>query len=621
MCGIVACYSKGTVDQTTVSRMIEKLRHRGPDAIGTYFHEHGKMALGHTRLSVIDLSDAANQPFHSNDGRYVTIFNGEIFNYRTLREELQKKHNIDFRTHSDTEVITEGFSIWGTNLPLRLQGMFSIVIVDKVEEKMMVFRDRVGKKPLYYYKSDTLIAFASEIKSLLVHPQIQNNGLQHRAVNHFLHLGYIPACDTIYKNIFKFPAGYFAEIGASLGDFQPTAYWSIGESIAGPRVTHRTEAKTKLRELLHDAVSSRLITDVPLGSFLSGGIDSSLVTAVASSLTPGRLKTFSIGFEEDRFDESRYAIAVASSLGTVHHNYILKEKEAIEMMPVYLRHFDEPFADTSAIPTMLVSRLARQEVTVALTGDGGDELFQGYGAYNWANRLRSPFTRMVFGMAGKLLSMTGNSRLHRISELVKPNTFGIRSHIFSQEQYFFSQREIRDNLMVDSFGFDAFEYHDDEVNDADLTAGEKQALFDLRYYLPDDLLVKVDRASMYYGLECRSPLLDYRLVEYAFRLAPMLKKNRSETKVILRDILRDYLPDALINRPKRGFSVPLSRWMTGGLRDLVEAYTDSNLIKGAGFVDAEFTEKLKDKYFGGMDYLYNRIWLLFVLHKWWKENS
>ncbi len=619
MCGIVACYSRRPIDKDVVAQMTVSLRHRGPDAQDVYIHEGERIALGHTRLSVIDLSVAANQPLYSEDGRFVIVFNGEIYNYRVLRRELENSHKISFRTNSDTEVILAGFSVWGTAVAARLEGMFAFIIVDQSIEKIYAFRDRLGKKPLYCYQSDELVAFASEIKSLRRHPMITRDVMNTRAVGRFLHLGFIPAPETIYQHISKFPAGHHAVVTSDLKLEQISPFWKPESLRATPRITNYDEAKRELKDLLMDATSKRLISDVALGAFLSGGTDSSLVSAMAASIS-GSLKTFSIGFEQAKFDESKYAMDVAAALNTTHQSYTLREQEAIDLVPLYLKHFDEPFSDTSAIPTMLVSRLARKEVTVALTGDGGDELFQGYGAYSWAQRLDNPVWDRSRGSLSRILKAAPGSRLRRISELLTPERYSLRSHIFSQEQYLFSQREVEDEVLRQRDAFVPFSYDDQVFNNDDFTPGEKQALFDLRYYLCDDLLVKVDRASMYYGLECRSPLLDHRLVEFAFRLNPEFKRHGKFSKIILKDLLKSFLPAHLVDRPKWGFSVPLSRWMKGGLRDMVMAYTDPEIISEAGLVNVDYCEALKKRYFGGMDYLYNRIWAIVALHAWWKDN-
>lgn len=602
--------------------MVNGILHRGPDANGIFVDKTGTVALAHTRLSIIDLSAGANQPFHSADQRYVVVFNGEIYNFQQIREELSSRYGVSFKTHSDTEVIAEGFAVWREKIVERLEGMFAIAILDQQEHKVYLFRDRAGKKPLFYFQSEGIFAFASEIKSLLLHPETRSKvKINKSIIATFLHLGYIPEPATIYTNIFKFPAAHYAVVDGNLRvDSKP--YWSLQENIHPGKIKSPEEAKRQLTLLLDEAVQERLISDVPLGTFLSGGTDSSLVSAVASRQISAPLKTFSIGFKESKFDESKYAREVAKHLGTDHAEYILTEREAIDILEIYLRHYDEPFADTSAIPTMLVSKLARKEVKVILTGDGGDELFQGYGSYTWANRLSNPFVKVVKQPLKFALQSSGKSRLERIARLLESVIVGgIRSHIFSQEQYFFSQQEIRDQLLKDKSTFKAFEYTDASLHKGKLTAGEEQALFDFQYYLKDDLLVKVDRASMYYALECRCPLLDHRIVEFAFSLHPSLKVRDGKAKWLLKELLRQYIPDTLIDRPKWGFSVPLANWLRRDLRYLVDSYLSEEVIESIGLFRPDYIRKLVADFLAGKDYLYNRVWVLIVLHKWLKENQ
>ncbi len=621
MCGIVGCFSREVIDHDVLQRMTSALAQRGPDAQGTYIARSGRIALGHTRLSIIDLSPGANQPFHSLDGRFVVAFNGEIYNYQSIRNELKDKHGVEFKTSSDTEVIAEGFAIWGEAVINKLEGMFSIIIIDQHVNKMFLIRDRIGKKPLFYFQSDKLVLVASEIKSLLKHPGVQRNEINKNAISDFLHLGYIPAPHTIYGNIQKFPAGGIGEISESSFALVIRPYWKITEKIQSSGTTDYSEAKTTLKEILKESVIKRLISDVPLGAFLSGGIDSSLVTAIASANSSKVLKTFSIGFQEDKFDESIYAERVAKTIKTDHRSYMLHEKEAVDLVEAYLDYFDEPFGDTSAIPTMMVSMLAKEEVTVALTGDGGDELFQGYGAYTWADRLDTFYWKAFKKPLHFILNESGSNRFKRVARLLEAVTVGgIRSHIFSQEQYLFSQKEIKDQLQLNKGSFQSFEYDESALIESQLSAGEKQALFDFQYYLPDDLLVKVDRASMHYGLECRSPLLDHHLVEFAMNLDLSFRKKGYQSKFILKDILSEYLPSDLIHRQKKGFSVPLSKWMKGDLRHMMDIFLDDTLIESAGLVNLDYTKKLKSDYLRGEDYLYNRLWMLIVLHKWWKDH-
>lgn len=624
MCGIVGIVTtpSASIQESEITDMSFRVRHRGRDASGVFISERRTMALGHTRLSIIDLSPEANQPFYSRDGRYAMVFNGEIYNFMELKKELQQKYQISFKTHSDTEVLLEAFGVWGMGMAEKLEGMFAIAIVDQKENKVFLFRDRIGKKPLYYFQSDSLFLFASEIKALLQHPDTRNHRqINKRAITEFFHLGYIPEPDTIYKHIYKFPAGHSGYIHEDLKLYL-TAYWRVYDKLDSERITQPDEAGKKLKNLLNQAVRKRLISDVPLGSFLSGGTDSSLITAIASKLSSTPLKTFSIGFTENAFDESRYAKAVAAHLNTQHTEYILSEKDSIGILETYLKHFDEPFADTSAIPTMLVSRLAREEVKVVLTGDGGDELFLGYGAYTWARRLNSFWLKGVKRPMHFFLKATGKSRYNRIAHLLEEVSIGnVQSHIFSQEQYFFSQKEIASLLLKDNSAFEPFTYNELSGIHTHLYAEERQALFDLQFYLKDDLLVKVDRASMFYGLECRCPLLDHHVIEYAMSLHRSLKRKNGVSKWILKQLLSEYIPKELVDRPKWGFSVPLSKWLKTDLKYLVDELLSPNAVDEIGIVTNEYVQKLKSEFFGGQEYLYNRLWAVIVLHKWWKENQ
>ncbi|MEJ0054759.1 MAG: asparagine synthase (glutamine-hydrolyzing) [Bacteroidota bacterium] len=392
MCGIAGIYSRAEIGHGVISDMTNMLLHRGPDAHSTYRSDSGNLAFGHTRLSIIDLSQAANQPMCSFDDRYVVIFNGEIYNFALVRKEIQRVNpGVLFRTHSDTEVILNAFITWGPEMVKKLDGMFAIALFDTIDKKLFLFRDRIGKKPIFYFSTPEHFVFASEIKSMLKHDAVAASKLIDRqAIHEFLHLGYIPEPKTIYKSIAKFPAGSWAEVTSDL-TVAMHSYWTVTGQLEGAIEEDTVKAKEILRQKLHQAVQKRLISDVPVGSFLSGGTDSSLVTAIASEYTTGKFKTFNIGFKDQAFDEHHSAARVAACLKTEHYEYLLEEREAKEILETYLHHFDEPFADTSAIPTMLVSKLARKEVTVALTGDGGDELFLGYGSHAWASRLDDPF--------------------------------------------------------------------------------------------------------------------------------------------------------------------------------------------------------------------------------------
>lgn len=620
MCGISGIISRKKIEDHEIISITQALRHRGPDAENTFISDDQYIALGHNRLSIIDLSSVANQPMVSSDGRFVIVFNGEIYNFKNIRSEIEKDHPlIRFKTTSDTEVILWAFRLWGENMVKRLQGMFALAIYDNLKKTVFLLRDRMGKKPLYYFHNYEYFIFASEMKALLKHPAlVHHKEIDQEAVHEFLHLGYIPEPKTIFRSIRKFPAGFAGEVYPDLSqNFYP--YWTLEECISEPKKFHTIEqAKKELIPLLESAVSKRLISDVPLGSFLSGGTDSSLITSFAASLSAKPLKTFCIGFKEGKFDEHQYASRVASHLKTDHHEYILSETEAASILETYLNHFDEPFADTSAIPTMLVSKLARKEVTVALTGDGGDELFLGYGTYTWARRLSNPWFEVIQSPMAWSMKNFGSSRFKRVAHLLErvPKD-QVRSHIFSQEQYFFSSNELQ-TLLVNPLAYQRFHYHDPLFSQ--LSEEEKQAIFDIHFYLKDDLLVKVDRASMYNGLECRCPLLDQDVVGFALNLEKQFKKNGT-TKLILKEILKDHLPEELVNRPKWGFSIPLSRWLKTKFRYLIDENLNEQTVNEAGLVKWSVVDKLKGSFLVGEDYLYHRIWILIVIHKWYKQHG
>jgi asparagine synthase (glutamine-hydrolysing) len=617
MCGITGFFSKNNtnfVSKEELDIMTKALEHRGPDAGGQYFAE--LIGLGHKRLSILDLSPDANQPMESHSMRYVCVYNGEVYNYREIAKEL----DVDWKTSCDTEVILEAFSEWGITFINKLNGMFAIAIYDKQANLLYLFRDRVGIKPIYYYWDGENFAFSSELKSLLHVNYIRNHRqLNYSAIYEFLHLGYIPEPNTIYTNIKKFPNGQIGIV--SENGFRMESYWDIEGAIRRNIITDLKEAKFKLNELVHSSVRMRLVSDVPFGTFLSGGIDSSLVTAVASQEYSGKLKTFSIGFEDSRYDESRFARNVANYLGTEHYEYIVTEKDAKEIILDILDFYDEPFADSSAIPTMLLSKMTKQHVSMVLSGDGGDELFHGYGAYRWAKRLNTLPVKLFRRLIGTLMYAIPSNRSKRASYLFKYKNFNtIKSHIFSQEQYFFAESELEKILNPDLI-FDNSLDQDYTNFVRKLTPEESQAVFDLYYYLKDDLLVKIDRASMRYALETRVPLLDYRIIEFALNIDPKLKIQKNVQKFILKEILFDHIPREYFDRPKWGFAIPLKKWLASDLFFLINEYLNEKVINEFNIVDFEQVSKLVKRFRSGQDFLYNRIWLLIVLHKFLTKNK
>ncbi|MEY2830415.1 MAG: hypothetical protein RIQ33_2273 [Bacteroidota bacterium] len=626
MCGIAGYFSTHqSFEKNELENITNSMPHRGPDATGLYWNEQQTCGLGHRRLSIIDLSTAANQPMYSHCKRYVMVFNGEVFNYQSIATQLQNEHQkkfgskIEFTTTSDTEVILEAFCFWGNDFVHQLNGMFAIAIYDTQTHELFLFRDRLGVKPIYYYHHNNVLVFGSELKAVLQFSIVNNKvDIDKEAVNQYLHIGYIAEPLSIYKQIKKFPAGAFAVFNKS--ELRIKYYWKAEDKIEPTTHHNFIEAKLELKKLLLDAVKLRMISDVPFGTFLSGGIDSSLVTAMAqqnSSSAP--IKTFSIGFKEAKYNESAYAKQVSDYLKTNHHQFIVSEKDAMNMITRMVDAYDEPYADSSALPTMLVSKLAKQHVTMTLSGDGGDELMMGYGMYNWANRLNNPLvsaTRKPLSMLMKLM----NSKYKRVAELLNyEDKKYLHSHIFSQEQYLFSRKELSTLIQKNYQSNFVVEYNLKTARK--LSAAEQQALFDIKYYLKDDLLVKVDRASMQYSLETRTPFLDYRVVEYCLNLSEKFKMNNGVQKYLLKEILYDFVPKEMFDRPKWGFSIPLVNWLKSDLKYLIDEYLSESAIIKSGLVDYEIVKDLKAKFLSNkFDYLYNRLWLLIVLQMWHNKN-
>ena len=610
MCGITGVYSfQATISRERVTEMTSSIAHRGPDAQGVYSSPQKKAHLGHRRLSIIDLSTEADQPMVSSCGEYAIAFNGEVYNYEELRNSLIQEHSVVFTTQSDTEVLLNAFKYWGKDAVKKLNGMFAFAVYDYKHQTLWLFRDRVGIKPLYYYWDGSIFAFGSELKSLLPLQQDVGEFKESReALVHYFRLGYIPAPLTRYHGVKKFPAGSYARVNES--GLEIHTYWELNKQVKSEVISDERQAKAELHTLIQSSIDYRLKSDVPFGAFLSGGIDSSLVAAVAQDRSAQQLNTFSIGFQEAKYNEGHYAAAVAKHIGSNHHAFEVSYKEAMELVGELPRMFDEPFADSSAIPTYLVSKLAKMEVKMALSGDGGDEQFMGYGMYNWAKRLNHPLVKMAGGLLHFGFKNSKNNRYQRAAELFRRKDVGhLPAHIFSVEQYFFSQAELNQLLLLP------------EENDISLSLPKtarslspkgQQALFDLHHYLPDDLLVKVDRASMQHGLEVRVPLLDHRIVELSLNLDDRLKVKGGVTKYLLKEVLYDYVPKELFDRPKWGFSIPLEKWLQKELRYLIEDYLSPQAMASSGVFNPSYVEQLKDRFLKGESYLYNKLWLLIV---------
>lgn len=606
MCGISGFYSK-KLGESDIQRAITAQNHRGPDSNG-YFLET-PFALIHNRLSILDLSDLAHQPMRSQDGRYLLTYNGEIYNYQQLRSEYQVAVN----SSGDTELLLELFSKIGTDVFSKLNGIFAGAIYDTQKKSLLLFRDHLGIKPLYYYRSEEDFVFASELKgiSALVGKK-ESLKPSKAAINTFLHLGFIPAPLSIYDNVQKLEPGSWLEFDGK--EVVTNTYWQPLFPKDPPSRPRFEDSKKQLNDLLHESVSGQMVSDVPVGAFLSGGIDSSLVTALATKYSGQKLKTFTIGFKEAKFDESEHARKVSKHLNTDHTEFILSTDDAKEQVLNLLNIYDEPFGDSSAIPTLMISKLAAAEVKVILSGDGGDELFFGYNRHVWMDRLLKYRLLQNGKTIAPLIKSVPHTKFKRLGDLLDVYDDSMKnSHYFSQQALFFSEYDL-DSMM--SSGWRKKIDRDESNSIGSNINAHTLPFWDLTNYLPDDNLTKVDRASMFHSLEVRVPLLDYRVVEMALKLPLEHKYHKGHTKHILKEVLYDYVPKKLFDRPKQGFSIPVNEWLRSDLRFLIDDYLNEAVIEEQGIFNYSEVRKIKDQFLKGNNLFFNKIWSLTLIQKW-----
>jgi asparagine synthase (glutamine-hydrolysing) len=605
--------------------MIATLRHRGPDDRGVW--TDGQAGLAHSRLSIIDLSPAGHQPMTSADGKVLITYNGEIYNFAEIRRDLEAA-GYPFRSRSDTEVIVNGWHAWGPAIFTRLRGMFALAIWDRRSRRLILARDRLGKKPLYYASTGKAFLFGSEIKSLLTWPGLPRTA-DLSAVDDYLTLAYVPAPQTAFVGIRKVPAAHYLVIDArgdgSLAEPEPTRYWRLPEPRAVRRRRRAADLRRELVAHLEEAVRLRLISDVPLGAFLSGGVDSSAVVAMMARVGAGTVKTFSIGFAAKEYDETRYARMVAERYGTEHEEFVV-EPDAVAVLPRLVWHYGEPFADPSAIPTYYVSEIARRKVTVALNGDGGDECFLGYNRYR-AMRHLSRLDRMP------RWSRVGLERLIGLAPSAAQRRFKIpqiRGVLRAPDQqpgrrYAFTIVSFTDDDKQNGYGevmrarlgrssLDLLETYFAEADS--LVGGANWA--DIHTYLPDDLMVKVDVASMAHGLESRSPLLDHVLVEWAATIPNEVKMAGGETKALFKSAMEPYLPAALLYRPKMGFGCPVDHWFRNELKDLAYDTLLSRSARERGLFRPDYVRGLLDEHCRLARNHHTRLWALLMLELWFR---
>ncbi len=566
MCGIVGIKKFGNdlISKEILLRAADKLSKRGPDDSGIW--TEGMIGLGHRRLSILDLSPAGHQPMISNDGRYVIVYNGEIYNYRKIRDELGLPES-SWQSNSDTEVIVAAYAKWGVECLTRFHGMFALAIWDRQEKVLFAARDRMGVKPFYYHHSARCFAFASRPRAIFcLYPELSLE-LDEQALRFYLEIGYIPAPYSVHKEVRKLPPAHYLLIDGK--GLHVERYWDFRQIRPEYAWADKTEDQLldELDELVYRTVQSRMISDVPLGAFLSGGIDSSLVVALMAKQSTKPIKTFTIGFAEKDYDESDHAQAVANHLGTEHYCEYLKVDELLNLMPDFLEEYDEPFFDSSAFPTMAVSRLARKHVTVSLSGDGGDELFGGYHYYQIAQRLNL-FFGLPNGIRHGIASLVGMIPQHQFKLLSGALRQPDRAAAFA-----FSRSIAKDfrGVLLPAVVERTISIRDlfssaSDVFPPGLHPSEQGMRLDAFYTLPDDYLQKVDVASMAFSLESRDPLLDHELVEWAMKLPFKWKLNGGVNKYLLRKLAYRYVPRDILDRPKQGFGVPIDSWLRGPLK-------------------------------------------------------
>jgi asparagine synthase (glutamine-hydrolysing) len=579
MCGIVGLVDfRFPADADSIRAAAATLYKRGPDDSGVW--ASGGVGLGHQRLSIIDLTACGHQPMLSSDGRFVIVFNGEIYNFPELRRQLEQ-NDTHWRSQSDTEVILAAYARWGPECLERFHGMFSFAIWDQVGKALFAARDRMGEKPFYYHHSDDCFAFASRPRALLALKPNLSQELDEQALRFYLEGGYVPSPYSIYRTMRKLPPAHWLRLDHR--GLQIERYWDFCQ--IAPEVSwearREDELLDELDSILSRSVRSRLISDVPLGAFLSGGIDSSLVVAMMAKQSSHPVETFTIGFKEKLFDESQYALGVSKCVGTNHHSECLKVDDLLELMPTFSEEYDEPFFDSSAFPTMAVSRFARRHVKVALTGDGGDELFGGYHYYQLANQLR-PFFRMPIGMRSAVATILGTLPQHRAKllsgALRRPSAldaFCFARSIAKDFEGLLPPEVLQRTMSMRDLFTDATKNFP-----TGLSVAEQSMRLDAHFTLPDDYLQKVDVASMAFSLESREPLLDQELVEWAMKLPLNWKLRGRENKYLLRKLAYRYLPREIMDRPKRGFEVPIAAWLRGPLKGWATERINNNIPLG-----------------------------------------
>lgn len=638
--GFLAAEQPAALASELLLRMGDAIAHRGPDDQGIWYQAEQGIGFSHRRLAIVDLSPAGHQPMQSQSQRYMMAFNGEIYNHHILRTELmQQQEPLHWRGHSDTETILAAFDAWGIEQTInRLVGMFSIAVWDLQQQELVLVRDRLGEKPLYFGWQEGVFLFGSELKALRIHPAF-NHRINRDALALYMQYSYVPAPYSIYQSVQKLKPGCFLRTSLRTpGQVSIQPYWDLVQVNQQAQQQlfqgSDTEIISGLQQKIRDSVQSQLMSDVPVGAFLSGGVDSSLIVGVMQSLSASSVKTFTIGFEQQQFDEAQYAGQVAAHLNTDHNELYISDRDALEVVPKLAAIYDEPFADSSQIPTYLVSALAKSRVTVALSGDAGDELFAGYSRYQHCMQTWHKFSRrsatgraMVAGGISQLSAFQWNNLSHLVGYKPEGGNIGHRlakvamaaktDNFVSYYQNLLSHLAEAQQLVLKSAGsntvFNELSWLEPGVSSL--------MLVDSLSYLPDDILAKVDRASMAVSLESRIPLLDYRVVEFAQKMPFHLKYQHGQTKWCLRQILDQYVPRNLIDRPKKGFGVPLAEWLRGPLKDWAEVLVQSDLLRSQGYLNADVVGSMWQQHQQGIADWHFQLWNVLMFQSWLQQQG
>ena len=642
MCGITGFLDRDiNYDLDWVSRQMgQSIAHRGPDGDGVWLDKDLGISLIHRRLSILDLSTAGSQPMISEGGRLVVTFNGEIYNWQSIKQKLESIHGqINWRGHSDTEILLKAFDTYGIETSLQyLEGMFAIALWDRQDKKLYLIRDRMGEKPLYYGYFNGVFAFASELKAFKTHPKF-NPEISQDAIGQLLLHNCIPAPISIFNGIYKLTPGHYLEINYSdylngrLPDSNP--YWQLSDCLNKPDYAgNEKDAISELEGLLKNVISEQMIADVQLGCFLSGGVDSSLIASIMQSLSGAPVQTFTIGFDTPEYNEAIFAKAVAKHLRTDHHELYVTKSDLLDVIPKLPMIYDEPFADSSQIPTYLVSKLAKTKVTVALSGDAGDELFAGYNRYPLAQSLYRKLSLIpprLRAISAKLLSLSNPQVLYTIGKMFGISIDNLSDKIYKLD-YLLSSGSFSDLYTVmishwvnynnvvkglNNHHFKSLWLRNNNIYDNVL----QMQYLDTLGYLPDDILVKVDRAAMANSLETRIPFLNHKVVEFAYSLPLSYKIRNGESKWLLRQVLYKYVPRELIDRPKKGFAIPLNQWLKLDLKDWAANLLDPYKLKTQGYFNVPLIEKKWNDHLSGIANNGHYLWDVLMFQQWLEEYN